>query len=82
VTLTPSASGLVFCAGGQPTAISGAAWDSGWRSVKVNLSTFADSRVTIYFANWNREYDAPWYNDRGFYNTYTYVDDVWFVWAP
>jgi hypothetical protein len=82
VTLTPAASGLVLCAGGQPTAHSGTAWDSGWRSVKVNLSTFAGSRVTIYFANWNREYEAKWYNDQGFYNTYTYVDNVGFVSGP
>ena len=82
VTLTPSASGLVFCAGGQPTNSPGTAWDSGWRSVKVDLSTYANSRATIYFANWNREYEAKWYNDKGFYNTYTYVDDVGFVWGP
>ncbi len=82
VTLTPSASGLVFCAGGQPTANPGTAWDSGWRLVKVNLSTFADSRVTIYFANWNREYSSPWFDDQGFYNTFTYVDNVGFVLGP
>jgi hypothetical protein len=82
VTLTPAASGLVFCAGGQPTSTAGTEWDTGWRSVKVDLSTFANDRVTIYFANWSREYEAKFYNDHGFYNTYTYVDDVWFVWGP
>jgi len=81
VTLTPSASGLVFCAGGRPTDSPGAPWDSGWRSVKVDLSSFANTRVTLYFANWNREYDARWFNDKGYYNTYTYVDNVEFtVW--
>ncbi len=82
VTLTPSASGLVFCAGGQPTANAGTVWDSGWRSVTVDLSTYADSRVTIYFATWNREYIFPWYDDKGFYNTYAYVDDVEFASGP
>lgn len=82
VTLTPSASGLVFCAGGQPADKGGAAWDSGWRSVKVDLASFANTRVTLYFANWNREYDARWFNDKGYYNTYTYVDNVWFTMRP
>ena len=82
VTLTPSASGLVFCAGGQPADQGGAAWDSGWRSVKVDLASFANTRVTLYFANWNREYDARWFNDKGYYNTYTYVDNVGFTLRP
>jgi hypothetical protein len=82
VTLTPSASGLVFCAGGQPTASPGTPWDSGWRSVQVDLSAFANTRVTLYFANWNREYDAPYFDDKGYYNTYTYVDNVGFASRP
>jgi hypothetical protein len=49
--------------------------------VQVDLSAFANTRVTLYFANWNREY-APWYDDKGYYNTYTYVDNVEFVWGP
>jgi hypothetical protein len=81
-TLTPSASGLVFCAGGQPTDHAGTAWDSGWRSVKVDLSAFANTCVTLYFANWNREYDPRYFNDKGYYNTYTYVDNVGFVLWP
>lgn len=82
MTLTPSASGLVFCAGGQPTSSPGTAWDSGWRSVKVDLSTHANSRATIYFANWNREYNDPWFNNHGYYNTYTYVDNVGLISGP
>jgi len=40
------------------------------------LASFVNTRVTLYFANWNREYDASYVDDKGYYNTYTYVDNL------
>jgi hypothetical protein len=75
--LTPSAGGLVFC-GGQVVAAQNLPreWDSGWRTVTVDLGAFSGTTVTLYMAVWSREYEPAFYNDRAYYNTYAYVDDV------
>ena len=41
---------------------------TGWGTATINISTFAGQTVTIYFQNHSR-YD-------GWYNTYTYIDDI------
>ena len=73
--LTPSGDGLVFC-GGQPPIKPPNEWDSGWRTVTLDLSAFAGRNITLYIATWSREYDQPWTDDRGYYNTYSYVDNI------
>ena len=74
-TLTPPGDGLVFC-GGQPPLKPPHEWDSGWRTVTLDLSAFAGRNVTLYIVTWNREYNSPWINDQGYYNTYSYVDNI------
>jgi hypothetical protein len=66
--------GLVFC-GGQPPADVPNDWDSGWRTVTLDLGQFAGESVTLYVVTWSREYSEPFYDDKGFYNTYSYVDN-------
>ncbi|MBN1888195.1 MAG: PPC domain-containing protein [Thermoflexales bacterium] len=73
-TYPVSAGGLVFCAGG-PVGNT-AEWDSSWRKVRLNLSAFAGSKVTLYAALWSREYTSIELNDRAHRNTYAYLDDV------
>ncbi|MCJ7737994.1 MAG: hypothetical protein MUQ10_11910, partial [Anaerolineae bacterium] len=41
---------------------------TGWGTASINISAFAGQTVTIYFQNHSR-YD-------GWYNTYTYIDDI------
>ena len=75
-TLTPSGDGLVFC-GGQPPTTPPNEWDSGWRTVTLDLSAFTPGQsVTLYIATWNREYSVPFIYDAGFYNTYSFIDNV------
>lgn len=76
-TLTPSVDGLVFC-GGQivPANQLPKSWDSGWREVTIDMSAFAGRTVTLYMALWSREYQSAYWNDKAYYNTYAYVDDV------
>ncbi len=76
-TLTPQGAGLVFC-GGQVVAAQNlpGEWDSGWRTVTVDLGAFSGTTITLYMAVWSREYQPAFYNDRAHYNTYAYVDDV------
>jgi hypothetical protein len=73
-TYTVNAGGLVFCAGG-PVGNT-VEWDSSWRRVRLNLSAFAGSKVTLYAALWSREYTTVELNDRAHRNTYAYLDDV------
>ena len=80
VTRTPTTSGLIVC-GGAPQGNT-SEWDSGWRTVRINLAAFANSAVTLYWAAWSREYDPPWYDDSAYYNTYSYVDDVMLTAGP
>ena len=76
-TLTPQGAGLVFC-GGQVVAAQNLPreWDSGWRTVTVDLGAFSGTTTTLYMAVWSREYQPAFYNNQAYYNTYTYVDDV------
>ncbi len=69
--------GLVFCGGRvSPTPVSGTLWDSGWRTVRLDLGAFQGQLITLHLTLWSREYDAPFYDNRGYYNTYVYLDDV------
>lgn len=61
--------GLVFCDGNpsDPTK-SNPPKDLGWRSVTLDLSQFKGQNITLYLATFNRV--------DGWYNTWTYVDDL------
>jgi hypothetical protein len=75
-TLFVSGPGLVFC-GGRPGASSGIRWDTGgWKTVILDLNAFQGQNVTLYLTLWSREYQAPFYNDSAWFNTWTYVDNV------
>jgi hypothetical protein len=82
VTRTPTTDGLIACAGAPAASAGGTPWDSGWRMVQLDLSAFASQNVTLYFANWSREYGSFFPDDHAYFNTYTYVDDVMFVQGP
>jgi hypothetical protein len=71
---TPTGDGLVVC-GGAPIGNT-SEWDSGWKQVQLNVSAFADQTITLYFASWNREYGPQNCADKGWRNTYSYIDDV------
>jgi len=72
--------GLAFCGGhAGPASVVGTLYDTLWRTVTLDLQSFQDDKdknVTLYLAVWNREYQAPYYNDQGWYNTWAYVDYV------
>ncbi len=75
-SLAISGNGLVFC-GGQPPTSSPEEWDSGWRTVTLDLSAFTPGQsITLYVATWSREHTSPAINDRAYYNTYSYVDNI------
>jgi hypothetical protein len=75
-TLFVSGPGLVFC-GGRPGESSGILWDTGgWKTVTLDLNAFRGQNVTLYLTLWSREYQAPFYNDRAWFNTWVYVDNV------
>jgi len=74
-TLAPSGDGLVFC-GGQPPTTPPNEWNSGWRTVTLDLSAFSGHTITLYVATWSREYNSPFFNNQGYFNTYSYVDNV------
>jgi hypothetical protein len=74
--LVVSGAGLVFC-GGHPGTSSGTRWDTGgWRTVTLDLNAFQGRNVTLYLTLWSREYETPYYNDRAWFNTWAYVDNV------
>jgi hypothetical protein len=73
---TPDAQGLVFCSGQAPTDEPQEGWDSGWRTISLDLSNFSGQNITLHITTWNREYEHPWRNDRGYFNTYAYVDNI------
>lgn len=76
-TLVVSGAGLVFCGGrsGIQSDV-GTRWDSDWRTVTLDLSTFQGQNITLYFSIWSREYSAPHYDDHAWYNTWAYVDNL------
>jgi len=75
-TLIVSEDGLVFC-GGRPGTSAGLLWDTGgWKTVTLDLSAFQGTSVTLYLAIWSREYGPPDWDDHGWFNTWTYVDNV------
>ncbi len=76
-TLTVSVDGLVFCGGRSGTQEdTGTLWNSGWETVTLDLSGFQGQNITLYLSIWSREYDPPYYNDRAYYNTWAYVDNL------
>jgi hypothetical protein len=81
-TINPS-EGLVFCGGHKgPAADVGVLRDLGWQKAILDLQQFQDKNITLYFALWSREYVPPYYDNRGFYNTWAYIDDVQLAPAP
>lgn len=76
-TLTVSGDGLAFCGGrsGDPSDV-GTQWDSGWRTVTLDLSAFQGGNITLYISIWSREYDSGFYDDNAWFNTWGYVDDL------
>lgn len=76
-TITVGQDGLVMCGGRPGTAGQGTLWDSGgWKSVTLDLGAFQGRNVTLYFTLWSREYEAPFRDDKAWFNTWAYVDNV------
>lgn len=64
--------GLVLCDGNPGAATrTQPPWDSGWRTVILDLSPFKGQEIVLSLANFNR-WDT-------WYNTWTYVDEVTFT---
>jgi len=76
-TLTVSGDGLAFCGGrsGDSSDV-GTQWDSGWRTVTLDLSAFQGGNITLYISIWSREYDSIFYDDNAWFNTWGYVDNL------
>ena len=75
-TLAVPGDGLVFC-GGIDRPGEGILWDTqGWKTVTLDLSAYQGTNVTLYLTIWSREYKWPFYDDRGWFNTWAYVDNV------
>ncbi|MFQ5596342.1 MAG: DUF11 domain-containing protein, partial [Anaerolineae bacterium] len=74
--LTPS-NGLVFCGGyaGAPDE-AGTQRDLGWKTVTLDLQNFQGTNITVYFSLWSREHGPAFWDDRAYYNTWVYIDDV------
>jgi hypothetical protein len=81
--ITVGQDGLVLCGGRPGTSGQGTPWDTGgWKSVTLDLGAFQGRNVTLYFALWSREYDAPFRDDQAWFNTWVYVDNVRVVDSP
>ena len=55
--------------GCAPQDWTGSQWDSGWREAVVSLDNYRGRAITIELAN-------AMTNSDGWYNTWTYLDDV------
>ena len=76
-TITVGQDGLVLCGGRPGTGGQGTLWDTGgWKSVTLDLGAFQGRNVTLYFTLWSREYEAPFWDNRAWFNTWVYVDNV------
>jgi hypothetical protein len=76
-TITVGQDGLVLCGGRPGTGGQGTLWDTGgWKSVTLDLGAFQGRNVTLYFTVWSREYEAPFWDDKAWFNTWAYVDNV------
>ncbi len=76
-TLIVMGDGLIFCAGRPGGSGQGIPWDTqGWRDVTLDLQAYRGKNITLYFTVWSREYDSAFRDDRGWFNTWAYVDDV------
>jgi hypothetical protein len=69
----PSTGGLILC-GGRPN--SGAPEDTGWKTVYLDLNNYRGQTITLYLHVWSREYIAPSYLDKGWLNTWVFIDDI------
>lgn len=68
-----SQAGLVFCDGKlEDSTGTGPPADLGWHSVTLDLSAFKGEVITLYIATFNRV--------DGWFNTWTYVDDITVSW--
>ena len=75
--LTVSGDGLAFCGGRSGTSSDvGTQWDSGWKTVTLDLSAFQGGNITLYISIWSREYDSKFYDDHAWFNTWAYVDNL------
>jgi hypothetical protein len=75
--LTPTNDGLILCGGySGSSADVGTLRDLGWNTVTLDLRSFQNQSVMLYFALWSREYTAPYRDDKAFYNTWVYIDNV------
>jgi len=76
-TLVVSGDGLAFCGGRSGTSSDvGTQWDSGWKTVALDLSAFQGENITLYISIWSREYDPRFYDDLAWFNTWAYVDNL------
>jgi hypothetical protein len=77
VDLPVSTDGLVFYSGRSGTTSDvGTRWESGWMTVTLDLSDLQGENITLYLSIWSREYRSPYYDDRGWYNTWAVVDNL------
>lgn len=76
-TLTVPEDGLIFCGGRPGTSGQGTPWDTQtWKIVTLDVNAFQGTNITLYFTIWSREYEPSYYNDRAWFNTWAYVDNV------
>jgi hypothetical protein len=75
--VVPAGGALAFCGGrAGPSSVVGTQWDSGSRTVTLDMSAYQGKSVTLYVSIWSREYESAYYNDQGWFNTWAYVDNV------
>lgn len=67
--------GLVLCGGHNGTE-GGSLHDLGWKTVHLDMAAYQGERITLYFTVWNREYVAPDWDDKGYFNTWVELNDI------
>ena len=73
----PSDGGLLFCGGGLGET--NILKDTGWLTVTLNLENRnLGEDITLYFTIWSREYEIKYRDDKAYYNTWAWVDNVKF----
>lgn len=73
-TINPTTQ-LFFC-GGHNATTSGSIYDTGWKTVTVDMQNYLHTNTTLYFAVWSREYASPGYDNKGYYNTWAELDSI------
>ncbi len=71
----PPTNGLVLC-GGYEGEKGGNSNDLGWRKVYLDMTAYQGQEITLYFTVWNREYTAPDWDDKGYFNTWVEINDI------